>query len=395
MPPQIIPKGYMYSTAEAGIKKPGRKDIALILSLDQAVISGVFTTNNIKAAPVRLDMKRIASGKGQAILLNSGNANACTGTRGDQDAIEMTDLVAKALNIDPAHVYICSTGVIGVPLPMQRIRPRISELVSGLGGGSVHKVAEAIMTTDTFPKTVQKKVRLGPTTGRMVGICKGAGMISPHMATMLCCIMTDIAVSRKTLDRLLSDAVNRSFHRITIDGDQSTNDTVLIMANGMCGNEQITQRSPYFAEFRKNLFQLTEALARMIVKDGEGATKTIEIEVTGAKTAADAEKAALSVANSSLVKTAFYGNDANWGRIMAALGYSGARIREGKIDITFGRVRVVAGGQSAGRDEEAQRYLKRKDILLVINLNAGKYSAKILTCDLSENYVKINAEYRT
>jgi glutamate N-acetyltransferase/amino-acid N-acetyltransferase len=280
-------------------------------------------------------------------------------------------------------------------MPMDRIRPKIPELIANLGRFSLDDVAVAMMTTDTFPKVIQRKVKIGNKMGSIAGICKGAGMICPHMATMLCFIMTDIAVHPRTLDRTLHDAVKRTFNRLTIDGDMSTNDTVLIMANGMLGNPPITEKSESYGAFKNSLDEVTYGLSRLIAQDGEGATKLVEIEVNGARSETDAEKAAFSVANSNLVKTAIYGNDANWGRIMAALGYSGADIREEKVDISFGRVKVVKNGLAAGRDAEAGEVLKKKHIKIVIDLNIGRSSAKVLTCDMTEEYIRVNADYRT
>jgi len=391
----MVPKGFLFSTVDAAIKKPGRKDLALIVSQKEAAIAGMFTTNRVKAAPVKLDMEKIRSGRAQAIIVNSGNANACTGENGMQDAREIISLVAGALMVKPSHVYVCSTGVIGVPLPMNRIRPKISKLMLGLGKSTVEDVAKAIMTTDTFPKIVTRKIKIGGRTGTLTGICKGAGMICPQMATMLCFIMTDIAVRQKTLNKTLQGTINNSFNRITVDGDRSTNDTVLIMANGMIGNKHINEKSASYRLFNKALNDITYELSRMIVKDGEGATKLIEIQVRGAKNEKDARKAAFAVANSSLVKTALYGNDVNWGRIMAALGYSGIALREERTDIYFGKIAIVKKGTGTGRESKASNVIKRKEFTILIDLNIGKASAKVLTCDLTEDYVRINASYMT
>jgi glutamate N-acetyltransferase/amino-acid N-acetyltransferase len=389
------PKGFLFSTAEAAIKKTGRKDLALIYSEVEAQMAGMFTTNKVKAASVKLDMRRIKSGKGRAIIVNSGNANACTGKKGMGDALEMTRLVADELGIRKPLVYAGSTGVIGMPMPMERIRSKIPGLIAKLGKASIMDAAAAIMTTDTFPKIVEKRVKIYNKTGSITGICKGAGMICPHMATMLCFIMTDIAVNQRALGKALNEAVEKSFNRITIDGDMSTNDTVLLMANGMLGNAVLDEKSGFYAAFRRSLSDVAYELSKLVVKDGEGATRLIEIEVRGARSEADAKTAAFSVANSNLVKTAIYGNDANWGRIMAALGYSGAFMREEKVDIYFGKVKVVRRGLAAGKDAEAGNVLRGKEIRIVINLNTGKSAAKVLTCDMTEGYIKINAAYRT
>lgn len=391
----IAPKGFLFSTAEAAIKKPGRKDLALIYSEKEAVVSGMFTMNNIKAAPVKLDMKRIKSGKGQAIIVNSGNANACTGGQGMKDALEMTALTAKTLGLKQGDVYVCSTGVIGTPMPMERIQPKITELAGNLGKAGIDDVAAAIMTTDTFPKAISKKIKINGTAVTISAVCKGAGMICPNMATMLCFIMTDANMDRKALDTALKNAANKSFNRITIDGDMSTNDTVLIMANGLACNKPIKTNSKDFEIFAKALSGMTYELSKMIVTDGEGATKLIEIEVKNAKNDNDAEKAAFAVANSMLVKTAIYGNDANWGRIMAALGYSGISIKEEKTDIFLNGLKMVSKGMGTGKDKEANERLKSKEVKIVVALGLGKGAAKVLTCDLTEDYVKINAEYRT
>lgn len=391
----IFPKGFYFSAVEAAIKKPGRKDLALIYSEREAVMSGVFTTNRVKAAPVKLDIKRIKSGRGQAIVVNSGNANACSGKQGMKDAVEMTGLVGDKLKLGAGSVYVCSTGVIGTPMPMERIRAKVPRLIAGLGKGTLRDTAAAIMTTDTFPKIVSRKVKIGRTSGTVTGICKGAGMICPRMATMLCFIMTDLDIARAALDKALSDAVDTSFNKITIDGDMSTNDTVLMMANGLAGNDIIKSRSGSFHAFSSALSAVTGELSRLIVKDGEGATKLVEIEVRNAKNLGDAEKAAFAVAHSLLVKTAIYGNDANWGRIMAALGYSGVSIDEEKTDIYFGKVSVAKSGVSTGKDREASEVLMNREIRITIDLHLGKASSKVLTCDLTEAYVRINAEYRT
>jgi len=391
------PKGFLFSTAEAAIKKPGRRgrDIALIISEVEADIAGAFTTNNVKAAPVKLCMKKIKSGKGRVIVVNSGNANACTGTQGTKNANDIISHVSKQLGIKSSLIYPCSTGVIGTQLPMERIIPAVPALTQSVGGFSLDDVAGAIMTTDTFPKMITKKIKIGNTMGTISGICKGAGMIAPNMATMLCFILTDIAVEQKALNKTLKSSVNKSFNRITIDGDMSTNDTVLMMANRVLGNKPLTEKSEIFQAFQKALDDLTYELAKLVVKDGEGATKLIEVHLKGTRNEREATKAALSIANSSLVKTAIYGNDANWGRIMCALGYSGIAFREEKTDIFFNNIRVVKDGLANNKDKEATETLKAKTIKITVDLHLGSASSKVLTCDLTEEYIKINAEYRT
>jgi len=391
----MIPRGFLFSAVEANIKKPGRKDLALIFSESVANVAGVFTTNRIKAAPIILNMKRIRSNKGQAILVNSGNANACNGKRGIMDAIEMSNHVAKYLDIKPSLVYVSSTGVIGTPMPMERIRLKIPELVKRLGGSTVEEVAEAIMTTDKFSKVVKKGIKIKDKDCAIVGICKGAGMICPKMATMLCFIITDVNVDGDILDRELRMAVDNSFNKITVDGDMSTNDMVMIMANGRAENDIINKGSKYLSDFREVLLDVTYELSKMIVRDGEGATKVIEVEVRNAKTKNDAEKCAFAVANSNLVKTAIHGGDSNWGRIMSALGYSGANVNENEIDIMMGDILIVKNGVGTGNDEKANIYLKNKEIKLIIDLHKGSHSTRVLTCDLSEEYIRINASYRS
>lgn len=392
---EITPKGFLFSAVEAAIKKPGRKDLALIFSEKATIMSGMFTSNRVKAAPVRLDIKRIRSGKGQAIIVNSGNANACNGDQGMKDASEITGLVAASTGLKPESVYICSTGVIGKPLPMERIRPTIGELIRGLGSATVHDVAAAIMTTDSFPKVVSKTVKIGKMPVRVTGICKGAGMICPDMATMLCFVLTDADIFKPALDKAFRNAVGESFNRITVDGDMSTNDTALVMANGLAGNKVIDERSSAFEMFSATLSIVTYELSKMIVRDGEGATKLVEIMVRNAKSRSDADKAAYAIANSLLVKTAIYGNDANWGRIIAALGYSGIDVREEKTDIYIGKVPVARKGLATGKDIEASQALKNDVVSITVDLHLGIASAKVLTCDLTEDYVKINAGYRT
>jgi glutamate N-acetyltransferase/amino-acid N-acetyltransferase len=391
-----IPRGFKFSAVEAAIKRPGRKDLALIYSDVEATAGAVFTKNLIKAAPVKICIKKIASQKARAIIVNSGNANACTGKRGIEDANEIVRLVSKGLNIDERLVYPASTGVIGVPMPMERIRTAIPDLIGGLGKASLEELARAIMTTDTFPKYISADLKVGDETGTITAVAKGAGMINPSMATMLCFIITDLSVEKLSLSKALNEAVEQSFNRITVDGDRSTNDMVMIMANSLAGNDTITMKSKYYKDFKKVLNSITYELSKSIVKDGEGATKLIKVIVRRAPSRKDAELVARGVANSLLVKTAFYGNDANWGRIMAAIGASGAKVVEEKIEIYFNHLQVVKGGMSAGNDSTANELLKAsKELNLIIDLATGKEEFSVLTCDISEDYVRINAEYRS
>lgn len=396
MKPARAPRGFVYAVAEAAIKKPGRHDLGIICSEAESTAAATFTTNRVKAAPVRIDMARIRSGKGRAVVVNSGNANACTGDQGLRDAREMAALPARALGVSPSLVYVCSTGVIGTRLPMKRVREGISRLMPRLGQDSLEDVARAIMTTDSFPKVASARLRIGGRDVTLAACAKGAGMISPGMATMLCFIMTDASIEHSCLKKALGDAVDASFNRITVDGDMSTNDTVLMLANGLAENPRITLSSRHLKGFRDALQEVTASLAEMIVRDGEGATKVLEIEVSGARTQADAHRAARAIANSLLVKTALYGNDANWGRIMAALGYSGAAVREERVAIAIDALPIVEHGLSTGRDRQANLLLRRRTRLrLSVHLGMGRFRDSILTCDLSEDYVRVNAEYRT
>jgi len=389
------PKGFLFSTVEAAVKKPGRKDLAMIYSEKECIAAGMFTTSSVKAAPVKLDMKLIKSGSGRAIVVNSGNANACTGPQGMRDAVETAGLVAGLKGINRNSIYVCSTGVIGTPMPMERIRAAASGLVEGIGKSTMEDVAAAIMTTDTFHKVISVRKKIGGAMVTITGVCKGAGMIRPDMATMLCFITTDASIERMALDTALRQAVARSFNRITIDGDMSTNDTVLVLANGMAGNGMIKLKSESYKIFAGALAEIAYGLSEMIVKDGEGATKLVEVEVRNAKNERDAERGAFAVANSLLVKTAIYGNDANWGRIMAAAGYSNARFNPEKTDIFFNKVHVVKKGVMNNKDREATAEIKSKKLKITVDLQAWNASAKVLTCDLTENYIRINAEYRT
>ncbi len=390
----VIP-GFKFAGISCGIKKTREKDIALIFSENTATVAGLFTTNKIKAAPVKLDIKRLTSQKGQAIIINSGNANACTGEKGLKDAGEIAERIAGELDIFPELVYVSSTGLIGRPLPMEKIRKAIPMVVRKLSPSLVEEAAIAISTTDTFTKIASKKVNIRGKTGTIAGIAKGAGMICPNMATMLSFIVTDIAVEPGTLASALREAVKKSFNRITIDNDMSTNDTVLIMANGVLKNNLITKSSHLYHKFENALSEVTYNLSKMIVRDGEGATKLIEVIVRGAKTEHDAEKVAESIANSMLVKTAIYGKDPNWGRIMAAIGYSGVEVIEQKINIYFNRCKLVSKGIGMDKSKISRNILSKKDVIVTVDLGLGRKESKMLTCDLTERYIKINATYGT
>jgi len=389
----VSPKGFLYSIAKAQIKYPDRYDIALIYSKKPAQIAGVFTTNQIKAAPVKICMKRIRSGIAQAVVLNSGNANACTGKKGIEDALKITDYLAEKLNINTHYIFPLSTGVIGMPMPVDRILNALNDLIKNLGNAQPMQVAEAIMTTDTFPKITFRQIQT-PSPITILGICKGAGMISPNMATMLCTVLTDAKISSDLMKEALKDAVAQSFNSITVDGDMSTNDTVLMLANGE-SDIKIERKTALWKQFKSALSDLCSELSKMIVKDGEGATKFVTIIVKEAKTTQEARRVARTVANSLLVKTALYGNDPNWGRIIAAVGYSGVPVKEEKIEIYINGICLFQKGLPTMKEEELKESLKQKEIEVLINLNSGKGQAKIFTTDLSEEYVRINSAYRT
>jgi glutamate N-acetyltransferase/amino-acid N-acetyltransferase len=390
-------KGFQFSAVEAAIKKPGRKDLALIFSEVPAPACAVFTTNAVKAAPVLLSAERIKNGTAQALIVNSGNANACTGELGMVVARETSHLAAEGLGIPEDAVQVSSTGVIGVQMPMERIREAIPGLIEGLSSGTLDDVAEAIMTTDTFPKMEARSGLAGGISYTVAGIAKGAGMIMPNMATMLSFIITDAKVEPALLDTAFRRAVDTSFNAITVDGDTSTNDTCLIMANGMAGNPLIAAGTPEAAAFEALLHDVLLSLAKQIVKDAEGATKFVEIRVTGARSNADAKRAALSIANSSLVKTAFFGQDANWGRIFCAAGYSGAEVDPTRLSLRFDDVCMAHNGVFTGGDAEERgtEVLKKREFAVNVDLGLGEGFATVYTSDLSHEYVSINADYRT
>jgi glutamate N-acetyltransferase/amino-acid N-acetyltransferase len=394
----MVVKGFSTSAVAAGIRYADRLDLGLIYSDTPAVTAGVFTTNQVKAAPVVIDIERLKQGRAQAILVNSGCANACTGERGMENARQTSSLVANALNIQDVMVQLASTGVIGEQLNVPAFEKNVEKLVTGLSPENFELVAQAIMTTDTVPKTVYRTLSLGGKEVRIAGMAKGAGMIMPNMATMLAFVVTDAQISFTELHGSLVNGVERTFNRITIDGDTSTNDMVLVMANGRAGNPWIDEDSPKDREiFQDALEGVLKELALKIVADGEGATKTITIRVCGAKENEDAERLARTVANSSLVKTAFFGEDANWGRIIAAMGRSGVRFNPDHVDIAFGDVVIVKNGMSLGKEAEAAatRVLKEKNFAVCIDLKDGTGCEEIYTCDFSMDYVKINANYRT
>jgi glutamate N-acetyltransferase/amino-acid N-acetyltransferase len=389
--------GFLFSGISAGIKKDGRRDFGLIYSETPAQVAGLFTTNAVKAAPVQLDIRRIKGGFCQAVVVNSGNANACTGMAGLRNAEAVSKGIAKALRIGQSRVLVSSTGVIGVPLPAKKIAEGIPELVRNLSPDGFMKTVEAIMTTDTFPKVETASCRIGGRQVKLCGMIKGAGMICPNVATMLSFLMTDATIPSPLLQRMLAKAAEGSYNRITIDGDTSTNDTVLLLANGKAGQPSIHRMDRDGELFQSMLSEVCEHLTRSLVKDGEGATKFIEIEVRGTRTPDDAKRAAYAIAHSPLVKTAFFGEDANWGRILCALGHSGARINPNQIDVFFDRSPIVRDGMGVGGrlEERAAQVIKKQSFKVTVDLHQGKHRFSVLTTDLSLDYVKINASYRS
>ena len=392
-----IPKGFKAAACSAGIKKSGKLDLALICADKPVECAGVFTTNKIVAAPVKITASRVSQGLCQAILVNSGNANACTGATGLQDARRCGNLVAESLDIAPQMVAVSSTGVIGVPLPMYCFEEHVPTLCRMLKEDQFDGVARAIMTTDAFPKMSGRTIMINGQEIRLLGLAKGAGMIHPNMATMLAFVVTDALLADGLLESSLRQAVNSSFNRITVDRDTSTNDMTLLLASGDAGNEEIVEGSPGLGQFDGALSEILLDLAKMITRDGEGATKLVRIQVNGAANDDDALLAARSVATSQLVKTAFFGEDANWGRIIAAVGYSGAEVDPDQISLLFDDVAMVANGLGLGSEQEslASEILKKPEFTVTIDLALGKGSDYYYTSDLSYDYVKINADYRT
>lgn len=380
----------------AGIKKDSAKDMALIVADSVAVAAATFTTNQARAAPTYISEENLQKPVGQAIIVNSGNANACTGEQGFKDARRMIEATATALNIDASLVFVASTGTIGKTLPMNKVEQGIkdlSELVSYDGGDDA---AEAIMTTDSFSKKSAVEIEIDGVSVKIGGIAKGAGMIHPNMATMLSFITTDVDITPELLQIALRNAVDKSFNTITVDGDTSTNDTVLALATGDAGNPKIDEQNEHYDAFVKGLNFVTVELAKMIARDGEGATKLVKVVVKGAKDHKDADRAARAIANSLLVKTALFGRDANWGRIVCAIGYSGVKFDLNDVSVSLNGLQLVKNGVDAGFSEDkAFEILGQNEITIESELRAGDAEATVWTCDLSDDYVNVNAAYRS
>jgi glutamate N-acetyltransferase/amino-acid N-acetyltransferase len=392
----IVP-GFKFAAVAAGIKKPGVLDLSLMVADTPAAAAGVFTQNRVKAAPVLISQTRLRGGSAQAILVNAGNANACNGPRGLATARDTCRTAAKLLNIPERLVLPSSTGVIGAPLPGDRIKAALPDLVAGLDPDGLGEAARAIMTTDTRPKASLVQGQIAGRNFTLAGIAKGAGMIHPDMATLLVFLFTDAAATPKVLKTLLRQALPHSFNRITVDGDTSTNDTILLLASGKAANAAITEAGAAMSALGEAVSRVMGDLARQVVADGEGARHFYRVEVVGAATAAEAKKAAMTVALSPLVKTAMAGEDVNWGRIMAALGRAGARFDPERVAIAFGTHPVVQNGRGLGPKAEAaaQQVIKSGAFTVTINLNHGAFADYYETCDLTEDYIRINADYRS
>jgi len=388
--------GFKASAVSAGLRAKSRLDLGLIVADGPVAAAGVFTTNTVKAAPVLWSRECLAGGKVRAILANSGRANASTGPQGRKAASESARFLARELGCETREILLASTGVIGEQLNLEAMSRAMPDLVAKLEADGLPDVAQAILTTDTKPKMAEGQGEIEGHAFRVAGIAKGAGMIAPNMATMLCFILTDAAVEPGLLQTILTRAVESTFNRITVDGDTSTNDTLLVLASGLAGFDTLTRDdSPGREEFERVLTAVMSDLAAMIVADAEGATKLVKVVVAGAEDGEQAKAAAMVIANSPLVKTALFGEDPNWGRLMMALGRSPARFDPEKVDILFDRTLLVQNGQRAGIEAEAAAVMKQPEFTIELNLKNGTGRAEVLTCDFSYDYVKINADYRS
>jgi len=392
----VSPKGFKVGGLHSGVKRK-KKDLGILYSEVPAQAAAVYTLNKVKAEPIKLTQESLSKdGILQAVIINSGNANACTGKQGMHDAIKMQEETAKKLNIKKDHVAVASTGIIGVEMPMDKIIPHISKLELTKTKEASLDFGEAILTTDTFIKSVSFETEIDGKKVIMSGTAKGSGMIEPNMGTMLSFITTDANIEADVLDKALKDIVNQTYNCITVDGDTSTNDMVLVMANGEAENNLLTENHPEWEKFTELLKQTSEELSKMIARDGEGASKLIEVTVNGANKVTDARKVAKSVVGSSLVKTAIYGTDANWGRVIVAIGYSGVEIDPEQIDLNIGGIQLLEKSEPITYSEElAKKYLEEEVINIDINLNQGPHSGKAWGCDLTYDYVRINASYRS
>lgn len=389
------PRGFRAAGVAAGIKS-NKLDMALLVSDTPAAIAGVFTTNRVQAATVRLCREKLAAHQARAVIINSGNANACTGESGLRNARRMSSLTAELLHAPESSVFVCSTGTIGLPLPMDKIEKGIRLAVEAIAPDGGNNAATAIMTTDTKSKQVAAELEIDGKTVKFGGMAKGSGMIHPNMATLLVFLTTDAAVQPNALQDCLATAVERSFNRISVDGDRSTNDTALLLANGAAGNTPLDRSHPRWKLFCAAVNALTAELARQIVKDGEGATKLVSITVRNAPGRRAAEKVTRAIANSFLVKTSWFGADPNWGRVICAVGYAGAEVDPNRIDIAYNGQCAVRGGQPVGLDPDTlHAIIAKPEFGIEIDLHLGRSSYTMTTCDCSEEYVRINASYMT
>jgi len=391
-----FPKGFTAAGVKAGIKKSGNPDLAVIYTKTEAAVAGTFTQNQVAAAPVYASKKVAATGTAHAVVSNSGCANACTGAVGDADAAKTQAVAAAALGCEPLDVIVGSTGVIGVPLPMDKVEAGVKQAVSELRPDGSEAAANAIITTDTHTKSCSTSITIDGKEVRFGAIAKGSGMIRPNMATMLCYITTDLAIDQKLLQEALSTVVETTFNMISIDGDMSTNDMVIVLANGEAGNAKITEKNADYDKVVETLHTISEGMAERIAADGEGATKFLKIHVHGTKSFADAKAVGMAVANSPLVKTAFFGEDPNWGRVICAVGYAGVPMDPEKTVVSFGGIPVYAHGVGAGADKDAlAKVMAEHDIVIDVDLADGDAEATVFSCDFSYEYVKINGEYHT
>ena len=391
-----FPQGFKAAGIKAGIKKSGNLDVAVIYTEREAAVAGVFTQNAVAAAPVFASKKVVATGTAHAIAANAGCANACTGAQGKKDARAMQEITAAALGCTPEDVLVASTGVIGVNLPMDKMEAGLKAAVAALSTDGSVSAGNAIITTDTYSKSCATEVMIGGKQVRFGAIAKGSGMIQPNMATMLAFITTDAAIDGKLLQKALSEVVEISFNMISIDGDMSTNDMAIVLAKGAAGNAKITAEGADYEAFKATLAEICKGLSQRIASDGEGATKFLTVHVTGTKSFADAKTIAMSVAKSPLVKTAFFGEDPNWGRVICAVGYAGVPMNPETTVVKFGGIPVYAHGVGADYDEAAlKRVMGEHDIVVDIDMGMGTQEATVWTCDFSYEYVKINGEYHT
>ncbi|GAB0057966.1 Glutamate N-acetyltransferase/amino-acid [Candidatus Magnetaquicoccaceae bacterium FCR-1] len=400
--PDFLPPlaGFRLAVASCGIKNGRRErdDLLLVEMAPETTVAGLFTRNRVQAAPVVLSRQRLAWGRARGLLVNSGNANAVTGEAGMRAALETSALAAHLIGADEHELFVASTGVIGTPLPVEQIVSEMPGMVDSLAAGGWERAARAIMTTDTFPKLASRECRIGAESVRIIGMTKGAGMIRPDMATMLAFLFTDADIASASLRTLLNRAVAGSFNAISVDGDQSTNDTMLLFASGRAGNGRVESADdPRLAEFAQALHAVCRELAQAIVRDGEGASKFVTLTVSGAAGDAEAKQVAMAIANSPLVKTALAGSDPNWGRILAAAGYAGVGFDPGALSLWLGEVLVVERGQLANTYEEARgaAVMAAAEIAIRLDLGGGAGTSTVWTCDLTHDYITINADYRT